>query len=361
MPSPYELKKLPLELNYGGLISLVGESNAKLAEYNGLLQGIVNSSVLLSPLMNQEAVLSSKIEGTQATYEEVLQHEAGQHLSEDKTKDIHEILNYRKAIILTSDYLRERPLRLSFIRQIHKILMENVRGEDKTPGEFRLIQNWIGPPGCKLENATYIPPSPLQLETFLKNWEDYLNYSDIDPLIQTAIVHAQFELIHPFLDGNGRIGRLLIPLYLYFKKTIAGPMFYLSTYLEQNREEYYMRLQGISKDQAWIEWISFFLRAIISQSINNISKVNQIKDLYQEMKEKIRKITKSQYCHKVVDSIFETPIFAKDLIIQKGIPTPTAQKIIKQLTDAKILLILQRGSGRKPTVYCNHALINIVK
>ena len=257
MPKPYLPSCLPIpNLDVSNIISAIGSANAALARYDGALLALVNPAVMLSPLSSQEAVLSSKIEGTQATVEEVLGHEAGEEFDQNKQHDIQEILNYRKAMILGTETLSANadqplPLRLNLIRSLHQLLMNSVRGQDKTPGEFRKDQNWIGPYGCTIEQATFVPPSPLQLFDHLQAWESYMSEEDIDPIVQTAIVHAQFELLHPFKDGNGRIGRLLIPLFMYSKKILSSPMFYLSAYLESHREEYYARLRAISDQGDW--------------------------------------------------------------------------------------------------------------
>ncbi|MBC8414096.1 Fic family protein, partial [bacterium] len=264
---PYEPQKLPLEgLDYQRLFALVGEANAELARYDGLLQGIVNPAIMLSPLTNEEAVLSSKIEGTQATVDEVLEQEAGLIKEGEKYKDIQEIINYRDALRSSQEYLDERPINLSFVRELHKILLTSARGQDKTPGEFRKDRNWIGTYGCTMEQASFVPPNPLQLQDHLEAWQAYMKSGDIDLLLQTAVVHAQFELLHPFKDGNGRIGRILIPLFLYQKKKLSKPMFYLSAYMEAHREEYYARLQSISREGDWDGWIAFFLTAITEQA-----------------------------------------------------------------------------------------------
>jgi Fic family protein len=220
---------LPInELDWRLLLPLVGQANAALARYDGLLAGIPNPAVMLSPLTTQEAVLSSKIEGTQATVDEVLEQEAGLLKEGEKYEDIREISNYRQALYQAREYLKDYPIRLAFVRELHRTLMNSVRGKDKTPGQFRLDQNWIGPLHCPIEQATFVPPNPIQLPDHLRAWEVYLDLDDVDFLIQTAVVHAQFELLHPFKDGNGRIGRILIPLFLYQKRVLSQPMFYLS-------------------------------------------------------------------------------------------------------------------------------------
>lgn len=293
---PYIPDSLPIvKLDYRRLLSLVGEANAELARYDGLLQGIVNPSVMLSPLTNQEAVLSSKIEGTQATVDEVLEYEAGIQLTEDKNHDIQEIVNYRNALMLAKEVLNDYPITLHYIREMHKILLSSVRGQNKNPGYFRDDQNWIGSPGSTIEEATFVPPSPLILDAALEGWQAYMKSEDIDALLQMAVVHAQFELLHPFKDGNGRIGRLLIPLFLYQKKKLSQPMFYLSEFLEKNRDEYYHRLRGISKEGDWDGWIAFFLGAVSEQAKANNKKVKAILDLYDDMKTKIYELTHSQY------------------------------------------------------------------
>ena len=360
---PYQPNKLPLEgLDYQRLFALVGEANAELARYDGLLQGVVNSSVMLSPLTNEEAVLSSKIEGTQATVDEVLEQEAGIHKEGEKAKDIQEIINYREALRSAHHYLDERPITLAFVRQLHKILLNSVRGQDKTPGEFRKDQNWIGKYGCTIEEASFIPPNPLQLEDHLEAWQSYISTDDIDFLLQTAVVHAQFELLHPFKDGNGRIGRILIPLFLYQKKKLSQPMFYLSSYLEANREEYYVRLQNISREGDWNGWIAFFLKAIIEQAKNNNAKVKSIMGLYDSMKIRIHEITHSQYTVHLLDAIFDRPIFeTTDFVSRSKINKKTAMALLKQLREAGVLLVLREGSGRRASVLCFPALLNITE
>ncbi len=361
---PYQPDKLPLEnLDYRLLLPLVGSANAELARYDGLLQGIPNPAVMLSPLTTREAVLSSKIEGTQATVDEVLEQEAGLAKEGEKYKDIQEISNYRQALFRASDHLKDYPIRLSLIREVHRILLDSVRGENKTPGAFRLDQNWIGKIGCTIESASFVPPSPLTLNDCLQDWEHYLDSNDIDFLLQTAVMHAQFELIHPFKDGNGRIGRILIPLFLYQKKVLSQPMFYLSEYLEENRDEYYMRLGAISAEGNWNGWIAFFLKAIQVQAFENSKRVKSIMALYEEMKLKIHDVTRSQYAVHLLDAIFSKPIFkVSDVVNQLNksydIHKKTGANLIRQLCDAKVLNELVEGRGRRSSVICFPHLLN---
>lgn len=360
---PYAPSPLPpAGIDLARLVTLVGEANAALARYDGLLQGMVNPAVMLSPLTNQEAVLSSKIEGTQATVEEVLEHEAGQEYDLHKQADIQEILNYRQAMSLAAEALQERPLRLALVRALHRILMDSVRGQDKGPGEFRNTQNWIGPHGCTLETATYVPPDPLQLPGHLDAWERYLEIDDVDPLLQTAVVHAQFEILHPFKDGNGRIGRLLIPLFLFGKGRLSAPMFYLSAYLEAHRPEYYARLAAITREDDWTGWISFFLTAVAEQAKTNIVRVRAILALYERMKSEVREITHSQHSAQLVDALFDRPIFRiGDLAGRAEIPKPTAHALLKPLLEAGLLTQLREGAGRRAAILAFPELLNIAE
>lgn len=360
---PYQPVSLPLkDVDQVRLISLVGEANAALARYDGLLMAMINPAVMLSPLTNQEAVLSSKIEGTQATVEEVLEHEAGQEYDEHKSNDIHEILNYRKALILAEESTKDRPIRLSLIRELHKLLMSSVRGQDKTPGEFRKDQNWIGPYGCKIEQASFVPPSPLQLTDHLQAWEAYLGMDDIDPIVQAAVVHAQFELIHPFKDGNGRIGRLLIPLFLYSKSRLNSPMFYMSQYLEQHRDEYYARLRAISTENDWTGWIIFFLTAVIAQANQNEKTLHQIMRLYETTKKQISQLTRSPHSAQLVDALFDKPIFTTaDIAKRANIPKPTVHKFIKTLLEEGLLDTVRVASGRRPAILTFAELLNTLE
>lgn len=365
--TPYIPDSLPVtELDFRHLLPLVGQANAALARYDGLLQGIPNPAVMLSPLTTQEAILSSKIEGTQATVDEVLEQEAGLLKEGEKFQDIQEISNYRQALYAAREYLKDYPIRLNFVRELHRILMDSVRGQDKTPGEFRKDQNWIGPHGCKIEQATFVPPNPLQLPDHLQTWERYLDSDDVDNLLQTAVVHAQFELLHPFKDGNGRIGRILIPLFLYQKRALSQPMFYLSEYLETHREEYYQHLKAISSDGDWNSWIAFFLQAIVTQAAQNSVRVTDIQTLYEEMKQSIQAATHSQYTVHVLDAIFNKPIFrssdlAQQLFQEFGIHEKTTPGLLRQMRDAGILKELQSGSGRRPATLCFPRLINLAE
>lgn len=360
---PFVPQQLPLDcLDHSKLISIVGKANSALARYDGMLESVVNPNILLSPLTTNEAVLSSKIEGTQATLDEVLEHEAGSEFDVDKDQDIREIKNYREALTIASEIVSSQPLSLNLIRQMHGVLLNSVRGENKTPGEFRNDQNWIGSPGCEMQDATYVPPSPLEMNNSLDNLVEYMRSEDVDPLIQTAIVHAQFEIIHPFRDGNGRIGRLLVPLFLYQKRVLKYPMFYVSGYLENNRDQYYDLLQGISANGQWNEWIEFFLNAVDSQARENTKRVRQTLDLYESMKGQISEITHSQYSVHLLDAIFARPIFQTSHVVERtGIAKQTLMPLLRQLKDAGLLTTIREARGRTPAILAFRQLINITE
>jgi len=334
------------DLNWKRFRRLIGPANAELARYDGILLAMINPSVLLSPLTTQEAVLSSRIEGTRATLQEVLEFECSKGRKLEDNQDIHEIINYRQAMGDAVQSLHERPICLNLLRDIHSKLMDSVRGQNRARGEFRRIQNFIGRPGATIENATYIPPDPSHVMDHLSNLEKYIHYDEDDKLVQLAVIHAQFEIIHPFLDGNGRVGRILIPLFLFEKKLVSSPMFYMSAYLENHRDEYYARLLAITKENDWEGWIEYFLQAIVEQAKINTEKARAILDLYEQKKEKIAKLTASKYSIQVVDALFDRPIFqTSDFIERSKIPARTAKRLLRILLDGQILYLLQEKSG----------------
>ncbi|MEA2097532.1 MAG: Fic/DOC family N-terminal domain-containing protein [Patescibacteria group bacterium] len=348
MNKTFKLHKLPLEnLNWIYFLENIGSANRALTKFDGTLKGIPNARVLLSPLTTNEAVLSSKIEGTQATLEEVLKFEANPKKKTEKYEDIQEIINYRKAMDMAINKLNELPLTERLIREIHKTLLIGVRGEGKDPGNFRTGEVFIGKKGLGIEGASYIPPKPQEIKTCFSDFEKYIHYDEKDVLVQLAIIHAQFEIIHPFWDGNGRTGRILMPLFLYYKKVLNTPMFYLSEYFEKNREEYYENLQGISKNNDWENWIKFFLVAVEKQSEINTQKVESILDLYNKTKEKIIDIPTPKNSIKVLDFIFSMPIFdSGDFRRHTRIKENASFRILKFLSDEKILSDDKKSQNR---------------
>ncbi len=358
-------QKLPLkEVKWEPLIPLIGKANRSIAHYNGVLYGVPNPDILLSPLTTQEAVLSSKIEGTQATLGEVLKFEAGEEPEQESRRlDIQEIINYRTALRHAEVELKTRPFNLNLLLNLHAVLLDSVRGRNKGRGKFRTTQNWIGRSGTTIEQAEFIPPDPMLLMEYLDNWEKYYHSDRPDPLVQLAVTHAQFEIIHPFHDGNGRLGRILIPIFLYEKKLLSRPMFYLSAYLEEHRDEYISCLRALGhKDDSWNRWIEFFLRAIDEQARENASKALAIMELYENLKARVIEITRSQYAIPLLDQIFERPLFQSTHFKFSGVPQPgrvTISNLLRALIKAGILKVLKEGSGRRPQVLALADLLNL--
>ena len=335
------------------------------SRYDGALNTIPNASILLSPLITQEAVLSSRIEGTQATMGEVLEFEAegeSKKIPKEKVEDIYEVLNYRKAMWHAFEILKELPLCQRVIKEAHGVLLTGVRGHGKAPGEYRKIPNWIGPPGCKIEDATFIPVSPEKIQDGMDKWEKYIHEDKPDRLVQLAIIHAEFEALHPFLDGNGRLGRMCVPLFMYKIGLINSPMFYISEFFEKRRDEYYERLLAVSRDDDWTGWCKFFLKAVLDQANKNHRKVSSILKLYEEMKNKIVELTHSQYSIHTLDFIFSRLIFkSTDFTGFAGIPTPTAKRILAVLRKNQILTTLTEPSGRRSAMYMFGELLRITE
>lgn len=361
---PFTPQLLPLsEIAWEPLIPLIGKANRSIAQYDGVLYGVPNPEVLLSPLATQEAVLSSRIEGTQATLGEVLKFEAGEQPDqESKRLDIQEILNYRRALREAETELKTRPFSLNLLLKLHEILLDSVRGRNMGRGRFRTTQNWIGAPGSPIEEAFFVPPDPARLPEHLDNWEKYYHSDRPDQLVQLAITHAQFEIIHPFSDGNGRLGRILIPLFLYEKGLLQRPMFYLSSWIEENREAYVSLLRGLGKiENSWNRWIDFFLQGIDAQARRNAKKSRAIIDLYERMKQKVIEITHSQFAVPLLDQMFERPLFQSTHLNFQGmsISRPSVTSLLNSLRQAGILDVMRQGAGRRATVYVFPELLNL--
>ncbi|MEE9368921.1 MAG: Fic/DOC family N-terminal domain-containing protein [Pontiella sp.] len=364
-PVQYHYDKFPPQkLDLALLLPLIGPASSAVARYDGVLSVIPNATVLLSPLTTQEAVLSSKIEGTQATMSEVLEFEAKggrSEIPEEKRQDINEVLNYRKAMRHAEKGMQELPLCQRIIKEVHAVLLEGVRGHGKAPGEYRRIPNWIGPHGCTMEEARFIPVSAGDLGEAMGKWDLYINSDTPDRLIQLAILHAELEALHPFLDGNGRLGRMCIPLFMHQVGLIHRPMFYISAYFEANRDEYYDRLLAVSSNGDWSGWCAFFLKAVQMQAEQNLEKANSIFDLYNKMKLKIVEISHSQFAIHALDWIFEQPIFnSSDFIRASGIPKATATRILGVLKE-DVLQVWAEGRGNKPAVYGYGDLLNVAE
>lgn len=294
---------------------------------------------------------------------EVLKFEAGEEpAQESKRLDIQEIINYRRAMGAAEHALLKRPFNLNLLLHLHSLLMDSVRGRDRGRGQFRRVQNWIGGSDTPIERAHFIPPRPEVLPEFLDNWEKYYHSEAPDPLVQLALIHAQFEILHPFVDGNGRLGRLVVPLYLYEKKVLSRPMFYLSSYLEAHRDEYIRRLRVLGRQKgAWSRWIEFFLTALIEQAAENSQKARDILKLYVRLKERVIGLTHSQFAVPLLDKFFQRPIFQS--VDLEGLPnSPSKQAIstlLNRLKYGRILKVVRKGAGRRAQVLALAELVNL--
>lgn len=291
---------------------------------------------------------------------EVLEFEAGgDGSSPAKQQDIFEVLNYRTAVREAEKLLADLPLSQRVLQHAHRELLSGVRGQHKSPGEYRKVPNWIGPSNCSEAEARFVPINAGDLPAAMSAWEKFLHAEGHDKLIQLAIAHAEFESLHPFLDGNGRLGRMLVPLFLWQTGVIHKPMFYLSSYLEQRRDEYYDRLLAVSRDDDWTGWCGFFLKAIEAQAIENMGKVRSILALYDELKPKVVEWTHSQYAIIALDWIFEHPIFSgPDFNKSVNIPEPTAKRILRVFREAGMLKAIREGRGRQSAILSFPRLLN---
>jgi Fic family protein len=304
MITPYRPLKLPIKLDKSLFTNELAEASFELGSLNSLQRNIPNPSLLIAPLTTKEATTSSKIEGTMSTVRDVMAYEAG---VAPPHNDTIEVSNYKKAIIWATRALKERKFNISFVKELHSLLLNNTRGDNKK-GDFRNDMVYIGKEGDKIENATYIPPEPYLVQEYMENLEEYILLDKEHPLIKAAMIHYQFEAIHPFYDGNGRIGRLIIPLYLFQLKQLFQPILYLSGYFESNRNNYIDILHKTDETQEYEDWIRFFLIAVKEQAVETqqlIEKINKLKDAISSTAEKM----KSPYIHKGIDFLFKYPIF----------------------------------------------------
>lgn len=300
------------------IMYLLSEADRLLGELSGTGRLISNPYLLIAPYIRREAVSSSKIEGTQASLNDLFFFEAEKKIK-PKVPDVYEVQNYILAMEYGIERLKNLPVSIRLIKEIHKILMKGVRGAHATPGEIRRTQNWIGPPGCLLREATYIPPPVEDMKLALSDWEKYLHSNPEDPpLIQCALMHYQFEAIHPFLDGNGRIGRLLITFFLCEKEYLTQPLLYLSSFFEKYRNEYYSRLLDVSERGNWQEYIKFFLRGVAHQCKDALSDAKEILKLHTEYQEALKKTKKiPESSHRLIDEIFLNPVISISEISKK--------------------------------------------
>lgn len=338
-----------------GLLSAADRLIGKLAGEGGRLP---NPHVLLRPFVRREAVLSSKIEGTQATLGELLAAEAGIAV-ERSPDDLQEVGNYVVALEHGMARLKPLPICVRLVKELHEKLMTGVRGHHASRGEFRKIQNWIGKPGSTIETASFVPPPPDDVEPCLAAWEKFVNESDLPPLIIIALAHYQFEAIHPFLEGNGRVGRLLITMFLLERKILPAPLLYLSAFFEASRRDYYDSLRGVSERGAWQDWLEYFLLGVARMAEDAVRRAGRINAKLAEWQKAIAgESTKTPL--RVVELLAANPfITAKGSVERLGIAFTTAQRAIERLE--RLGIVQQAGTAKRDRVYCAKALLEILE
>jgi len=339
------------------LISALSRADHVLGKLSREGNKLPNPHLLMRPFIAREAVLSSKIEGTQATIGEILADEAGVSV-ERSSDDLQEVRNYIIALNHGIKLLDTLPVSLRLIKKIHEELMQGVRGEHATPGEFRRTQNWIGVPGCTLNTAKYVPPTPDDLMDCLGKLETFLHDRKLPPLIQIALCHYQFESIHPFLDGNGRVGRLLITLLLIERKLLPSPLLYLSAFFEATREEYYRQLFNVSSQGTWQDWLMYFLNGVAVQSEDALSRAERINNLLTEWQTKVE--GGSQIPVEIIKYFAVNPFLTISNIAEHfDIAFTTAQRAVKKLEALDI--IQQTTDTKRDRVYCATKILNILE
>lgn len=339
------------------LVLVLAEAERSLGELKGLGQTMPNPHLPVGPFIRREAVFSSRIEGIETDIADLYAYEAGQlslpglgrpGVSES---DVWEVLNYVRALEYGLERMRTSPVSLRLIRQLHLRLMGGVLGERATPGDFRRSQNWIGRPGCTLHEADFVPPPPTEMHTALDAFEKYLHGDDqYPPLVRLALIHYQFEAIHPFVDGNGRIGRLLVSLLLVQWGLLPLPLLHLSAFFERHRDEYYELLIGVSERGAWKAWLAFFLRGVAEQSGDAMARAKQLQDLQLDWRERLAGV-RSALPLRLADMLFETPLVSIPQVRHAlDVTYPTAQNRVDTLVEADILRQVGESSYGKTFV-----------
>jgi Fic family protein len=342
------------------LVSKLSKADRAISELAGIARTLPNPHLLIGPFVRREAVLSSRIEGTQASLSDLFFFEAA-YSKEKEVPDVREVSNYVTALEYGLDRLEDLPVSLRLLKEIHARLMEGVRGTNQTPGEFRRSQNWIGPAGCTLMDATFVPPPVDEMHKALDAFEKYIHTaSDLPPLIRLPLIHYQFEAIHPFLDGNGRIGRLLITLLLCADNLLPQPLLYLSAFFERYRNEYYQRLIEVTLYGKWKEWILYFLSGITSQAHDAIRRSDRLLGLWQKYRTRLQEARASALLLQLVDELFSYPAITNAVAARKLSVTPrSAQLNIDKLRNADIL---QEATGRQRNrIYIAPEIISIIE
>jgi len=359
----------PDSLDYGRLMRPISAAAAALARYDQMLKSLHNSEIMLAPMRSREAVISSRIEGTISTLDEILRIEA-EEFEDDEGGEIRrperyrneaiEVFLYQKAMRRAQSQMETGyPINDLFLRSTHKTLLGFGRGADVMPGEFKVRDNFVADRLRK--KIEFRPIAPIHLPEGLQKLYAFLR-SDREPLVKTALMHVEFEALHPFNDGNGRVGRILIPLILWQEGVLSAPHFYISRYLEDNRETYIEAMRSVSREDAWTDWCVFFLNALEHQAEENLRKAQEIGALYEEMKVRFREELSSKWHLNALDFIFGNPVFKASSFLQRsGVPRATAQRFLRVLAQSDLLSVVVPPSGRRPTLYAFEALLALVR
>lgn len=354
----------PVKLDYSSLVEPLLQATDALARYDQVLKGMHNSEILLAPLRNQEAVISSRMEGTISTMDEILQFQAeyteGDPISEVRSEVIETIL-YRRALSSAQKKLEDGyPLSLSLIKTLHQQLLSFGRGARKSPGAFKIEQNYVGDRDTR--KIRFIPISAEQLPTGMEALFQFIEFGPHPVLLRTALAHLEFEALHPFQDGNGRVGRMLVTLLLWKSGTISAPHFYISRYFEDRKEQYIHLMREVSRSGEWDAWCRFFLDAVAQQAKDNLKVAESISDLYEDMKSQFAEILSSKWSVQALDYIFTNPIFRNSNFTSKsGIPPATASRFTRVLLDRNLLQTIRPASGRRPATYRFEPLMERVR
>ncbi len=342
----------------GELQNLLSNADMSLARLDGLGHILPNASLFIAMYVKKEALLSSQIEGTQASLEDLFEFESG--MKPENINDVAEVVNYVRALNYGMERLQEFPMSLRLIKEIHAVLMEGVRGGEKTPGEFKKTQNWIGPPGCTLKDARFVPPPPHEAEALMGALELYLHQPPQLPvLVDCALIHYLFETIHPFLDGNGRLGRLLITFYLHWKGVMEKPLLYLSYYFRKYRQEYYDRLNMVRDNGDFEQWIAFFLKGVVVTADSAVDAAKQIMELQSRHRNLLwQKKISSPLAVGILEKLFYSPyVSVNDIARDFSISYQAASTLISQLEGASILKEITGRKRDKRYVYADYLQI----
>lgn len=338
------------------MLKLLSDADRKLGRLDGITRILPNPQLFVAMYVQKEAVLSSQIEGTQASLTDILKTDA----SSETNMDIQDVVNYVNAMSYGLERLKNFPLCLRLICEIHEKLLSSGRGSNRNPGEFRTTQNWIGPAGCTLNTATFVPPCVPDMTDALNDLEKFFyEEDDIPSLIKIALIHAQFESIHPFLDGNGRVGRLLITFWLCSENILSQPLLYLSYYFKMNRAEYYDRLMDVRKKGDWESWIKFFLKGVAYVSDEATESATQIIHLKERYSQTLSSYSNTNYS-KLLDKLFELPYMTKKRVAEElGVSYPTAGTMVDELVRLNILHDYSPEKGRNKQ-FCFSEYVDIL-